>query len=567
MKKTTLLLIAGLLSLSLQAQQISNVTFVQEGQEVKVKYDFTGAGSKPYDIGLYYSQDNGAWKGPLKAVSGAVGSNQGGGYSREIRWRASEEVAALSSSNVRFKVSVRLPADIISIPEMVFVEGGMFEMGNEEGYGNEKPVHSVGLMDFWLGKSEITVGQFAAFVNATGYITDAEKTNLIESGNQVNKIKQTWCCDLKGNLRIEAEYNYPVVYISWNDANEYCKWLSKQTGEVWRLPTEAEWEYAAGGGRENRTKFAGTNNRKELENYAWISENSKYSTHPIGEKLPNVLGLCDMSGNVWEWCKDWYYAYPSEKQIDPRGPETGVKRVIRGGSSSWGNDGSKDVCRITYRKDKLPDTCEEFIGFRVVREAVNPNNSSSGEPQWYEFRQGDLGDRRPVKLVRPEILVSEKSSLQFEFVVEPNGSVSFVKLVGVTNASDRNEAGIHAIKKWRFDAIPTGQPQIRKVIRVTLLFLPPKPGEWCFFDQKKLGERIPITVVKPETSVQEIGFLQFEFVIEPNGSVSFVKLVGVTNKLGLKEAGISAIRHWKFNALSPNQPQQRQTASVTIRFE
>ncbi|MDX2248919.1 MAG: SUMF1/EgtB/PvdO family nonheme iron enzyme [Bacteroidia bacterium] len=249
---------------------------------------------------------------------------------------------------------------------MVKITGGTFDMGSEK-YDSEKPLHRVTISDFWMGKTEVTVAQFEAFIAATGYKTDAEKGDgsYIWTGSTwEKKAGVNWRCDVKGNIRPESEWNHPVIHVSWNDAKAYCDWLSERTGQKWRLPTEAEWEYAAGDGSSNRTIYAGTDSESELGDYAWYTTNTNNTgTRPVGQKKPNRLGLYDMSGNVWEWCSDWYGNYPSSDISDPKGPESGSFRVLRGGS--WYGDASD--CRVAFRSLYTPGVRSGSLGFRPTR--------------------------------------------------------------------------------------------------------------------------------------------------------------------------------------------------------
>ncbi len=251
---------------------------------------------------------------------------------------------------------------------MVLVPGGTFQMGSTE-YNNEQPVHSVTLRDFYLGKYEVTVAEFKAFIDATGYKTDADKegksyvyTDTWKEQNGVN-----WKHDTRGNLRPQNEYKHPVVHVSWNDATEYCKWLSRQTGQTYRLPTEAEWEYAAGGGNAKRSKWAGTANENDLKQYANYDgkQDGHDRTAPVGSLLPNALGLYDMSGNVWEWCADWYGSdyYKNSPSNNPTGPTSGSYRVLRGGS--WYS--YPQFCRVAYRYSDAPGDRFYSAGFRLAR--------------------------------------------------------------------------------------------------------------------------------------------------------------------------------------------------------
>ena len=158
----------------------------------------------------------------------------------------------------------------------------------------------------------------------------------------------------------------PVENVSWDDAVEFCRKLSelpaeKAAGNVYRLPTEAQWEYACRAG--TTTKFSFGDDDSGLGDYAWHSENSDKKPHPVGSKLPNAWGLYDMHGNVSEWCQDWYVDYPSGSVTDPSGATSGSLRVFRGGS--WGSTAGS--CRSAYRLRYLPSFRSSGLGFRVVR--------------------------------------------------------------------------------------------------------------------------------------------------------------------------------------------------------
>ncbi len=262
-----------------------------------------------------------------------------------------------------------IPPAIQALEEnMVFVKGGSSIMGctSEQGgdcsHEKEKPTHQVWVSDYWIGKFEITVAQFAAFVDATGYITDAEKEDgsfMIYKDKWEKHSWVNWRYDVNGNYHPEKEYNHPVKHVSWNDVQAFCNWLSEITKMEYRLPTEAEWEFAArGGNKTHHYKFSGG----YLSNVGWYKENSNNKTHPVGSKRSNELGLYDMSGHVWEWCLDWYSMYTSDSKDNPRGPKNGTERLMRGG----GFNSSLNYCRNSYRTSNLPN--ERFLdgGFRVV---------------------------------------------------------------------------------------------------------------------------------------------------------------------------------------------------------
>ncbi len=252
--------------------------------------------------------------------------------------------------------------------EMIAVKGGTFTMGGTSEQGgdcedDEKPAHIVTLSDYYIGKFEVTVGVFREFVNETNYRTDADKEgwswvwtgSTWEKKNGVN-----WKCNANGSVRNSSEDNHPVIHVSWNDAKAFCKWLTGKTGQTFRLPTEAEWEYAArGGNKSNGYKFSGSNS---IDNVAWYTSNSGSMTHPVGTKSPNELGIYDMTGNVWEWCQDWYGNYSSGSQTNPHGHSTGSSRVCRGGGWNY----YAKHCRVSNRDYRTQDNGYIILGFRLA---------------------------------------------------------------------------------------------------------------------------------------------------------------------------------------------------------
>ncbi len=248
------------------------------------------------------------------------------------------------------------------INNAVFVKGGSFIMGNYYGVDNQKPEHEVYLNDFYISKYEVTVAEFEKFVDATGYRTTSERYGYayMWSGNkcvQVNGLN--WRYDVNANLRDAYEKNHPVIYVSWEDANAFARWVGG------RLPTEAEWEYAAKGGinKDNYT-FSGSDYINEVGYYFF---NSNKTTHPVGTLNPNSLGLYDMTGNVGEWCYDYYDPeyYSISPRNNPKGPSTGDKHVTRGGA--WGN--SEKNCGVTVRSINYSELGDNAVGFRVVWDA------------------------------------------------------------------------------------------------------------------------------------------------------------------------------------------------------
>jgi formylglycine-generating enzyme required for sulfatase activity len=256
-------------------------------------------------------------------------------------------------------------------PRMVLVKGGRFIMGsNKSRDKSQHPEHVVHISDFMMGKYEVTVGEFRKFINSHTYVTDAEKDGFSYSFDGKNLIFPkkgvNWECDVLGNRRVNEE-DHPVIHVSQNDAMAYCKWLSMQSGKEYRLPTEAEWEYAAKGGpRQENFLYSGGNNMESIGWYAW---NSNYATHPVGKKAPNGLGLYDMSGNVWEWCSDWLGPYRGEEQTNPKGSDTGSFAVMRGGGWRF----FAIICTNTQRRGMPPGFNGSGPGFRLASSLPQTN--------------------------------------------------------------------------------------------------------------------------------------------------------------------------------------------------
>jgi formylglycine-generating enzyme required for sulfatase activity len=227
-------------------------------------------------------------------------------------------------------------------PEMVFVEGGTFIMGNDNGGLYDKPAHPVILSSFSIGKYEVTQGQWAAVMGSN----------------------PSFCYEYPSSCSYGD--NYPVDRVSWNDIQTFITRLNELTGKNYRLPTDAEWEFAArGGNKSNGYTYSGSNT---IGNVAWYTDdydNPIFGSRPVGGKLPNELGIYDMTGNVWEWCSDWHDAYSSsETHINPAGPSssTSNSRVQRGGS--WMNGAF--LCTLTMRGFYAPSYKNADLGFRLV---------------------------------------------------------------------------------------------------------------------------------------------------------------------------------------------------------
>jgi len=311
---TLLIILSGFTT----AQTITNVQARQEGLEIIIRYDMEGELHGIDEIMLGISTDGGRTYKKHPKAEGDMGKNVKPGRNKEIYFLVDD---TLGGKYAKFKVEAKSPPP----PGMVYVAGGSFQMGSNSGDSDEKPIHTVTISSFFMDKTEVTQAQYRKVMG---------KNPSFFSG-----------CD-----------DCPVEQVNWHDANEYAKKVGK------RLPTEAEWEFAArGGSAGSPTQYAGSNN---IDDVAWYNGNSGDKTRPVGQKDPNELGLYDMSGNAWEWCSDWYNSgyYGKSPITDPEGPNSGFLRVLRGGS--W--IGSDHSCRVANRYGDGPERRGSSNGFRLV---------------------------------------------------------------------------------------------------------------------------------------------------------------------------------------------------------
>jgi formylglycine-generating enzyme required for sulfatase activity len=244
-----------------------------------------------------------------------------------------ETITVTPTGQVSFNFKLKESNDPFGT-QMILVKGGTFKMGDTSGDGTkvEKPVRNVTVRDFYISMYEITQAQWREIMGDNPSHFDG--------------------CD-----------KCPVERVSWNEVQEFIKKLNLLTGKSYRLPTEAEWEYAARGGEKSRgLRYSGHNN---INFVAWYTVNSGNKTQPVGQFTPNELGLYDMSGNVYEWCNDWMGDYPNIPEVDPKGPTSGDLRVVRGGS--W--FGHIAANRVSARAGDDPANGRSYIGFRL---ALNP---------------------------------------------------------------------------------------------------------------------------------------------------------------------------------------------------
>jgi formylglycine-generating enzyme len=257
---------------------------------------------------------------------------------------------------------------LAAAPNLARIPAGDFLMGAADAEGDERPVHRVNVSEFFIGRLLVTNDEYARFVRATGHPAPSIRgLPLIASGGRDSIFKElaapyVW----QDGEPPPAHGNHPVVLVRYDDALAYCAWLSNTMGRDVRLPTEAEWEKAARGGSEgHRYPWGEAMDPSHCNFLADPAIKRQRGTRPTGTYPPNAYGLYDVIGNVWEWVSDWYGAeyYGVGDVKDPRGPNAGDMRVVRGGS--WVND-DFGMLRCSYRHKVPPDTYAYSVGFRIV---------------------------------------------------------------------------------------------------------------------------------------------------------------------------------------------------------
>lgn len=327
------------LTVGISAQTVTNVVAKQKGDQVEITYDV----DRTAEISLLFSTDGGLnYDITPKVVSGDVGV-VGPGHHRMV-WHMLAEQNEWDVMRARFKVVSQKHKGVLKFVlkdvnfDMVLVEGGSFEMGGTSDQGkdvqpDEKPVHTVELSDYYIGKTEVT--------------------------------QALWEAVMGSNPSIFKDGNNPVELVTWDDCQKFVSQLnsmlsSQLFGMRFALPTEAQWEYAARGGQKSeQNMYSGAN---KISSVAWYDKNSVYTTHNVAGKKPNELGIYDMTGNVNEWCQDVYGKYTMTKQNNPTGLSEGSDHVCRGGS--WFNAAS--FCRISCRKFNKSDKSYTDVGLRLV---------------------------------------------------------------------------------------------------------------------------------------------------------------------------------------------------------
>ena len=325
------------------AQTVSNVAYKLNEKELTVTYSLDAPAAIRLRVvshigGQIYVTD------PIQNLSGDVGPNVQPGETKSIQAFDMPEIRGLDTTEFHFIVEVDDGSVNIYLNDIVLkmlpVEGGTYMMGHGKNDGTRyhcesaEPAHRVTVSDFYLGQFEVTQKLWNAVMDAN---------------------PSKW----------QDNDSLPVESVSWNDVQVFVARLSQVTGYRFRLPTEAEWEYAARGGKKSKG-YAYPGTTLGLADYAWLGSNSGNRTHPVGRKLPNELGFYDMGGNVWEWCSDWAAPYTPDEQHNPQGPTTGENKIARGGcmiSPSWG-------CAVSDRCWYLPDHGYGFYGFRLALDSV-----------------------------------------------------------------------------------------------------------------------------------------------------------------------------------------------------
>jgi len=349
-----LLLLIGLTTCSLfvSAQIVTNVVATQVGNTVEITYDL----DRSAIVTLWLSRDGGEnYTEVPRSLSGDIGITRSG-KDKKIVWDLMEDGDDWDIPRARFKIDLQGVSELnFTINDLKFtmveIEGGSFVMGctpEQKGdcEADEAPAHEVAVSDFYIGKTEVTQALWKAIMGTT--VQELWKANAPTS-------------PFKG----EGD-ELPMYYVSWNDCQEFIDRMNKAfgpqlSGMHFALPTEAQWEYAARGGRKKGSyayKYSGSD---ILGSIAWFGGNSHNTVHPVAKKNANALGLFDMSGNVFEWCADWYGPYNSKPVADPTGPQDGEYKVYRGGC--W----LGDDCRVSRRKgDFRPGDRSCMLGFRLV---------------------------------------------------------------------------------------------------------------------------------------------------------------------------------------------------------
>lgn len=321
-----------------RAQQLNNIKVFQAKEEIILLYDITGGHpGQTFDAAITVSRTgNKDFHMVPQSISGDI-KNITPGFNKKIVWTVLDDLKSLTGNDFVFDITLKEQQreNILSTYGMVFVQGGTLQMGctSEQTlcFDDEKPVHAATLNSYYIGKYEVTQSQWVEIM-----------------GNNPSHFKSAYL---------------PVENVSWDEVNEFITKLNQKTGKRFRLPTEAEWEYAARGGNHSKKfLYSGSNSIMEV---SWVNSNGERTTHQPGIKEPNELGLYDMTGNVMEWCQDWSGKYGAGHQMNPQGPGTGSEKIVRGGG--WFSDAR--YCRVASRDCKNLASKFSSLGFRLVHPA------------------------------------------------------------------------------------------------------------------------------------------------------------------------------------------------------
>jgi len=331
--------------------EVSNITVSERGDQqgvLDIHYDLDEPEGAHCDIQVRFSTDGGvSFPYLARHVSGDVGSGVPPGAGRHIVWRAIDQFAGKNIGNAVVRV-IATQTRTFDGMEFVWIPPGTYMRGSPDGEGssNERPQHEVTLTQgFWMGKYPVTKAQWEIVMDTIPW--------LDSNGSPRNEVS--------------LDPDSPVQYVNWDHAMSFIHALNDQGGPLFRLPTEAEWEYAARAGTTTRFHFGDDPFGTELPHYAWYNVNSPNYPPRVGQKPPNPWGLYDMHGLIWEWLHDWYGSYTSDPQTDPMGPNSGTTRALRGGAyhNGMGN------LRSAGRGAREPSTTSSYVlvgyGFRLVR--------------------------------------------------------------------------------------------------------------------------------------------------------------------------------------------------------
>jgi sulfatase modifying factor 1 len=366
----TILITILLCSIIHSQTSFQNINVIQSEDTVKISYDLWGGyDQESYLIEMDVSNDGGSnFRILPRLAQGDIGYGIKRGYGKRIWWEPLKEGIELVGDNFKFRLKLSVPGSSPSI-EFVKVTGGTFKIGDEfeEGDYDERMILPITLDDFEISKFEITNAQYSAFLESYG--SDEVKSGEYQ-GEKLIYENDKGLKYLQGKWSPAIGYdNFPVVCVTWYGAIEFCNYYH------YRLPTEAEWEYAA---REEgkEIKFGNGKNIPNLKEINYNPNESQTSIdrsannlnigsqQSVGAYAPNILGLFQMSGNVWEWCLDWYaFNYDSTKTKNPTGPWLGRYKVLRGGSF----DNNSKAVRTTERTFLSPHRFSMDVGFRVAR--------------------------------------------------------------------------------------------------------------------------------------------------------------------------------------------------------